>query len=195
MPDNEPAPAENPEEEHVSAILEKLIEEAPPGHFTMAWLIGYLPKRSFGIIILFLALLSLLPIISMPASILILILTFQIIIGYQGPVLPQQLLNRPLPSRYLLKLERYAIPVLKHLEKVVRPRWTPFLQMVRPFSAFVAMLLALLLLLNPIPLSNLPPAMICAVMALAYIEHDGLLLMIVLAATSILLGMTLWAIL
>jgi hypothetical protein len=186
--------ANEPAEAQPSVILSKLVEDAPPGHFTMAWLLGYLPQRSFGFIILFLALVSLLPFISIPASILILILTFQVIIGYQGPVLPQRLMDRQLPSRYLARLERFAIPALRHLEKIVRPRWPEFLRLVRPFAALVAMLLALLLLLSPIPFSNLPPAMICAVMALAYIEHDGLLLCIALTVAVSLLGAALWAI-
>jgi hypothetical protein len=175
-------------DEHTSVVLTRIIDEAPDGHFTLGWLIDRLPKRSFGVILLFLALFSILPVISIPARILIIMLTFQIIFGYHSPMLPRRLLIKPLPSRYLVKLKHCAIPFLHCLEMTVRPRWPVYIDHIRRVSAFVAMVLTVISLLAPIPLSNVPPAIIGVIMALAHLEHDGLLLTIALALAIVMLG-------
>jgi hypothetical protein len=45
-----------------------------------------------------------------------------------------------------------------------------------------------MVLLTPVPLSNIPPAIVIAVIALAYIEEDGLLLLLALLAALVLIG-------
>jgi hypothetical protein len=57
-------------------------------------------------------------------------------------------------------------------------------------------LLSLVLLLTPVPLSNLPPAIVISLIALAYIEEDGLLLCAAFLAAIILIAVgaaALWA--
>jgi hypothetical protein len=39
-----------------SAVLEQLLKEAPPDHVTLAWLTGSLRERSFGLVMLIMAL-------------------------------------------------------------------------------------------------------------------------------------------
>jgi hypothetical protein len=173
---------------HTSVLLRRLIAEAPSDYFTLGWLIGYLPKRSFGVILLFLAMIAILPVISIPARLLIIILTAQIILGYRAPVLPSKWMERRMRSHYLQRLQRHAIPALEHIELVVRPRWPMLLTITRRFAAFIALLLTFLSLIAPLPLSNVPPDIISVLIALAYTEHDGLLLIVALMLAFILLG-------
>jgi hypothetical protein len=176
------------EQIHTSVLLEKLIAEAPVGHFTLEWLIGNLPKHSFGFILLFLTLIALLPVISIIARVLIIILTFQIILGYRSPVLPRRFMLRPLPAKYLIGLRRYALPALRHLENVVRPRWTMMFKGTRRFTAFIVMIGTALSLPAPLPLANMPPAAMGALLAFAFIEHDGLMLFFTLVTAITLLA-------
>jgi hypothetical protein len=76
-----------PEDIHTSIVLRRLIDEAAASYFTLDWSVGHLPNRSFGIILLFLSIVALLPISSMPARLLIMALALQII-GCRAPVLP-----------------------------------------------------------------------------------------------------------
>jgi len=162
---------------HASVLLQELIDgTASTKHFTLGWLIGNLPERSFGVIILFLGLFSLLPFISYASGVLILILMLQLILGYRSPVFPRWLLLRQMSSRYLVRLDRHVVPALKHLERIVRPRWSDFLRRAQRISAIIVLLLTILSLLAPLPFANIPVAMVTILMALAYIEHDGLLL-------------------
>jgi len=179
---------------HTSVLLERLIADAPTGHFTLEWLVENIPKHSFGFILLILALIGFLPIISVVSRVLIIILTFQIICGHHSPVLPDRIMKRPLPSKYLLRLTRHTIPALKHLENVIRPRWPIVLKGTRRFTALIAMLVTFISLPDPLPLSNMPPAAIGVLMALAHIEHDGLMFLLAFLAALALLIFVTWVI-
>ena len=57
----------------------------------------------------------------------------------------------------------------------------------KPIVGVVVLLLTAVLLLTPVPLSNVAPAIVIALMSLAYVEDDGLLLCIALLAAIILI--------
>jgi len=52
----------------------------------------------------------------------------------------------------------------------------------------VVLLMVLILLLTPMPLSNVAPAMVISMISLAYVEEDGLLLSAAFLAAIILIG-------
>ena len=163
-----------------SVVLQRLHEEAPTDHFTLGWLMGSLHERSFGIIMLLLALVAIAPGASIAAGVLLMIPAFQMIAGRPVPFFPRCISARPLPTRHLAALVQRAVPVLRYLEKVIHPRWpTPFEATKRLVGSVVA-ILSISLVFIPIPLSNVVPALVIALISLAYIEEDGLLLSIAL---------------
>jgi hypothetical protein len=187
-----PDPARTPPDPagHVptSVVLQDLIDEAPEDHFTLDWLIGSLPERSFGIIMLLLAVLAMVPVGSIVPGLLLAILAAQMTAGRQGPVFPRRIATHPLPTRHLVRMARQPILVLKYLERAIRPRWPlPFGASKRVIGV-VVLLLTSLILLGPLPLTNVPPAAVVALISLAYIEEDGVLLAIGLLAALILLA-------
>jgi hypothetical protein len=190
------APAPQPSEDvHTSAVLGAVIDEAPLKGFTLEWLINNLPHRSFGAIMLLLAIVAMVPVVSIAAGLLIAILAVQIVMGYKTPVFPQRLMKRPLPTRYLLPLEHYAIPLLTRLETAVRPRWPALVRASSRLTGVVILLLTFVLLTFPFPLSNIPPAAIIALIALAESERDGLLLSAALTLGAVLLVLVFAAVL
>jgi hypothetical protein len=52
----------------------------------------------------------------------------------------------------------------------------------------MVLLLTVVLLLTPVPLSNIAPAIVISLISLAYVEEDGLLLSVALLAAIILIG-------
>src|SRR6266516_4789058 len=52
----------------------------------------------------------------------------------------------------------------------------------------MVLLLTVVLLLTPVPLSNIAPAMVISLISLAYVEEDGLLLSAAFLAAIILIG-------
>lgn len=177
-----------------SVVLQRLRDEAPADHFTLGWLMGSLRKRSFGIVMLLLALVAVAPAISIVPGLLIMFPAFQMIMGHPAPVFPRRIAARPLPTRHLAALVQRAVPVLRYLEKFIHPRWhTPFEATKRLVGTVVA-LLGITLLLNPIPFSNVVPALAIALISLAYLEEDGILLLIALLGAVIVLTLTVVAV-
>jgi hypothetical protein len=93
-------------------VLQRLHDEAATDHFTLGWLMGSLHERSFGIIMLLLALVAMAPGFSIVAGLLLIIPAFQMIAGRSAPVFPRCIAARPLPTRHLAALVQRAVPVL-----------------------------------------------------------------------------------
>jgi hypothetical protein len=171
-----------------SLVLQELLDDAPAESFSLDWLIGRLPERSFGILMLLLGLLAMVPFGSILPGLLLAILAAQMTVGRQGPVFPRRIATHPLPTRHLVRIGQQSIRLLKHLERVIRPRWpTPFGATKRVIGILV-FLLACVVLLAPVPLTNVPPGAVIALISLAYIEKDGLLLAFALLLALIFLA-------
>ena len=69
-----------------SVVLQQLHDEMAADHFTLGWLMHSLHKRSFGIIMLLIARVAIVPRLSIVAGLLLLIPTFQMIAGKSAPV-------------------------------------------------------------------------------------------------------------
>jgi len=105
-----------------SRVLEDLLRQAPPDHFTLGWVLSTLHQRSFGVVILFLGALAMAPIGSSVPGIMLAAVAIQMIAGWREPVFPRFITERRLPTQYLFRLGERAIPVLRYLERVVHPR-------------------------------------------------------------------------
>jgi hypothetical protein len=157
-----------------SRVLEDLLRQAPSDHFTVGWLLSSLHQRSFGVVMLFLGVLATAPIGSTVPG--------------QQPVFPLFITAQTLPPQYLFSLGGRAIPMLRYLEKAVHPRWPTAFEAARRFVGVVVLLLTAVLLLTPVPLSNIAPAVLVVLICLAYIEEDGLLLCAAFFAAVILIS-------
>lgn len=155
-----------------SVVLQRLHDAVPTDHFTLGWLMGSLRRRSFGLIMLLLAIVAVAPGISSIAGLLLMIPAFQMIAGREAPVFPSRIATRPLPTRHLAALVQHAVPVLRYIESMIHPRWhTPFGATKRVVGAIVA-ILNVVLAFSPVPLSNVVPALVIALISLAYLEED-----------------------
>jgi hypothetical protein len=173
-----------------SVVLQQLHDEAPTDHFTLGWLMGSLRKRSFGIIMLLLALVAMAPGVSILAGVLLMIPAFQMIAGQPAPVFPRRIAARPLPTRHLALLVQRAVPVLKYLETMIHPRWPTPLEATKRLVGTVVVILNTAVVFIPIPLGSVIPALVIALISLAYLEEDGLLLSIALLVAAIVLTVT-----
>ena len=171
-----------------SRVLEDLLRKAPPECFTLGWLISNLQQRSFGIVVLFLGLLATTPIGSIVPGLMLVAVAIQMIAGRRELVFPPIITARSLPTRYLCIIGKYAIPTMKYFEKAVHPRWPTAFDATKRFVGVVVLFLSAALLLTPVPLSNIAPAIVIVLVSLAYLEQDGLLLCFALLAAVILIS-------
>ena len=112
---------------------------------------------------------------------------FQMIAGRGELAFPLFISARSLPTRFLFRVGRHAIPAVQYLEKVVYPRWSRAFDVAKHLVGIVVLMLTATLLLNPVPLSNIAPAILIALVSVAYLEEDGLLLCFAFIAAVILI--------
>jgi hypothetical protein len=180
-------PAETPAPIPASVILQRLHDEVPADHFTLGWLMRSLHTRSFGIVMLLIALAAIVPGLSIVAGLLIMIPALQMIAGKSVPAFPSFIATRSLPTRHLAAVVQRSIPLLRYLERVIHPRWHTPLEATKHLIGAIVVMLGATLVFIPIPLSNVVPALVIALISLAYIEEDGVLLSIALLAAVIVL--------
>jgi hypothetical protein len=170
-----------------SVVLSNLLDEMPAERVTLGWLIDSLGERSFGIVLLILALLGLLPGVSILAAVLLLATAFQMILARGSPNFTARVSGRMFEARHVAGIIRRILPALRYLEQFIRPRWaTPFVATKRLVGLIV--LLLSVSMLAPIPLSNLPPAFLAAIIAVAYLEEDGAFLCLAIGMALLLLA-------
>jgi len=119
---------------------------------------------------------------------------FQMILGHAAPYFPRRIAAHPFPTRHLAALVRRAIPVLRFLEKLTHPRWHAALEAAGRIVGAVVLMLSVLLVFVPIPMSNVIPALVIALIALAWLEEDGFLLAVALLAGGLVLAIVLAAV-
>ena len=171
-----------------SVALNDLLGSAPAEGITLQWLIGSLGRRSFGAVLLLLGLLGLLPGIAALAGVLLLVPAFQMLLANRGPVFTRRITSIHLSTRRAVGAIRRAIPVLRYLERFIRPRWpTPF-EATKRAVGFVILLLGICIVIVPVPFMHVPPALLIVLIAFAYLEEDGVLLCAALLAALVLIA-------
>lgn len=172
-----------------SDVLEGLLETAPADTVTLAWIVDRLRDRSFGIVVLLIAVVALVPGISPLAGVLLAVIAAQMILGRPAPALPGFVASRSLSTARLTRLVGRIAPILRWIERFLRPRWhTPFEATKRAIGGVTLLLSATLL--APIPFSHLIPATVTMLLAFAFLEEDGILLAIALGAAVVSLLIT-----
>jgi hypothetical protein len=84
-----------------------------------------LQKRSFGLVMLLLALVGLLPAAGIFIGILLAFPAVQMILGRETPTLPHFLSTRRIATRHIAWLATRTIPLVRRMEALIRPRRTP----------------------------------------------------------------------
>jgi hypothetical protein len=169
---------------HSSDLLKRLIDEAPREKIDLDWILGHLKKRAFGILLLILAIGILVPGLGLVSSIAIAFPAVEMMLGRDRPALPQFLTKRSFASQRFTKWATRALPVLRAVERISRSRWhTP-----RETTKRAVGLLVLLLAASgiwPLPFINILPAVTVALLAIALLQEDGLLLAVAFVVGTI----------
>ena len=185
---------ENPAHQSISEILKYLVKAAPSDFVTPGWLLENLGDRSFGILIFVLALFSLAPGVCAVTGVVIMVLAMQIVLGHTEPVLPSRAASRRIPTQRVVKVIDEIMPALLRLERIVRPRGHTSARTTKVLAGLAVFMLAAAIYL-PIPLSNIPAAIIMMFIAFAYVAKDSVLLAVSLVAAVATQTILLWLVL
>lgn len=179
---SEKRPPSSPDYIPTSTHLSRLLNAAEGNQVTVKWLTEQLGLRSFGLTLIMMALIAFVPGASIIVGILIAWPATQMILGHNAPVLPRVIARRKISVDKLARTIGILTPRLRWMERLIQPRWTIiFRSSKRPTG--ILMLLLGLTLISPFPFSHVIPAFVIMLLALAYLEEDGLVLIISLAAS------------
>lgn len=177
---NEVAPADS--HEPASRLILSVARSWPDPRITMGELMQAFGMRSYGLLMVLFALPNLLPvyipglspIFGFPLGIICL----QLALGYPSPRLPGFLTRRSMRRSDLEMIALKAQTWLRRIERFVKPR-PSFLTTrgaERAIGAYGALLS--LIIVVPLPLTNGPPSLACAIMAIGMMEEDSLTILV-----------------
>jgi len=130
---------------------------------------------------------------SMVLALPLLLVAPQIVVGRQKVWLPKFLSRRTIKRPALIKVIRRVLPLLKRVEKVVRPRLGFLTRGLGASMVGAACTLIALVLVLPIPFANLVPSLAMGAFSIGLTRKDGLFVLggyglIALAALVVDLG-------
>ncbi len=162
----------------LTLTLSRLRRTGGPQGPTLGEMNSHLADRSLPLTILVFGLFGAVPSPGLPTGLLfgslVVILTMQMMFGATAPALPRFLRRRHVPRRALDAVLRRAVPTLRRLERLFRPR-LPALSR-GPFAVLSGLLLVTMgvLLTLPIPFGNSAPGLSIVALSLGLVMRDGI---------------------
>ncbi|MEM9770566.1 MAG: exopolysaccharide biosynthesis protein [Cyanobacteria bacterium P01_D01_bin.73] len=180
-----------------SELEAQFLAEDSPDQFSLADVLALAGERTFGFLFVLLSLPSALPVpapgYSVPFGILLAWLGAQMALGSDQPWLPKVWRSRSIGRERLSGILNAALPWLRKLEILSRPRLIPICR--SPVGRLVlgaAVTLMGLSMIAPVPGTNTLPAMGIFVVGLGLIDDDGAIAL--LGATGgIVVTASIWA--
>lgn len=160
-------------------FLERMIREDSGGveRVSLGWLLERMQERAFGFVLLVLALPCCIPFLYVVPQIVALPLLYvsaQVAIGRRDFWLPEGLRRREVSVAALDAVLRRAGPWLRRVETLLRPRLGLVTRAPLDRIIGAALLICSASILLPIPGTNTVPGVGVALIALGFLERDGL---------------------
>ncbi len=170
-----------PGEKPLSALVEELFAIEGDRPVTVGEIAERIDERGFGVLLILLALPTLVPVLPPGTSgvmgALYGLLAIQMAVGHRRPWLPRRVLAYRLPPRAVEVLRVRGIEVLRRMERLSRPRWTPLgdAALLRLCAVFVLAMGGVLFL--PLPFLNTLPGLAMLAIGVGLLNRDGILLL------------------
>lgn len=170
-------------------VVGRLSAESGPEGLTIREVLDRLDERSFGLLIVILAIPCLVPgLYGVPqvVGLVILLLAAQILIGRHEPWLPGAMLDRRISKGWLKTMADFADKRLRWTERVSRPRFKVLAT--GPGERLAAAFMIVATLTIVIPFTNTVPSVALTLLAVGLIQRDGLFVGAGAALTTAWLG-------
>lgn len=174
--------ASSPERESASRLLANLANGWPGERLALGDVAAALSDRAYGVLLLIFAAPNIIPSpipgISGVLGVPLVLVAAQMLMGRPRPWFPEMLAGRSIATRDFQALMGRILPRLEWMERLLRPRLR-FMVAPLPERILAGLILVLaVVLVLPIPLGNMLPALAVSLIALGLIEHDGLAILI-----------------
>ncbi len=168
-----------------SELLDDLVDAFPGEKTSVGALIDQLDSRAHGMLLLVLALpmcIPNVPGISTIFGVLMMLPAIQLVLGSRRLWTPRRVRRWEIQCAPLRRTLRAAIPPLKRVEYLIKPRWTRLTRFPVTILVGLQTLLMAFILILPIPFANWPPGMTVAITSLALLQRDGVLMLLTIPA-------------
>lgn len=174
------SPPQHTARETASQVLHRFTLGHPDDKVSFGQMLDALGERGFGLLLMLFAIPNLLPFPGVPGvsfvtGMAILFISVQLILAKDEPAFPDWVSAKSFSRGELAKFIVKTNPLLRWLEKPIRPRLSPVVGGVGERMIGVVGVIHALTLALPIPMGNLPQAVALILFALALIELDGLM--------------------
>jgi hypothetical protein len=167
-----------PRADRLSAILARLAEPTE-GSVTLAEVLTAVGERSFGALLVILAIpnmvAGLIPGLSIVLGLPLLLVSLQLVVGAERPWLPRRLARLEIKRSDLRRMLERTRPAVRRLERALRPRLefltSPWAERLIGLGCLALSLLVFL----PVPFANLVPATGIMLFGFSMLERDGLM--------------------
>lgn len=169
--------------EKVLQILLVFLKNIQSDTFTVFELVAALKERSFGILLLIVAipnacLVASIPMVSVIFGFIVILVSIQIIFRPHKIKLPNIIGDKTFSKKQLENiLDKYTSHLIK-IEKHIKTRWSFLTSTIGEIILGIICLIHGILIILPIPLGNFLPGIALVFLALGIIEKDGLFIFI-----------------
>lgn len=166
--------------ETTSQVLHRLTVGRPEDKVSFGDMLDVLGERSFGLLLILLALPNCIPFPGVPGvsfitGMAILYISIQLILARDEPSLPEWVSRKSFTRSQFARFIGKTAPLLRWLEKPIRPRLSALVAGPGERVIGLVALIHAITLALPIPMGNLPQGIALILLALALIELDGLM--------------------
>jgi hypothetical protein len=172
-----------------SVELSRILDRAQESRVPISWVMAQLGRRSFGLTFLVMGIVALVPGASTFVGVLLAWPAIQLVLGHEVTILPRVIARRNVSADRLARAVALVRPRLEWLERLVRPRWPELFRRTRWMTG-VMMLLLGLTMISPVPFGHIAPALVVILLAVSYMEEDGLALAVSLLTALVSLVIT-----
>lgn len=152
------------------------------GPVTVGALVERMEERGFGLGIVLLALLTLIPVLppgtAATAGLLYMVGGLQMLAGRRQPWIPRRVSQYQLSERAVGALRHRGVSFLQRFERFSRPRWTPLGDDVLLRLTAVVVLAMGAVLLLPLPFLNSLPGLSMLAVGIGLMNRDGVFLLV-----------------
>jgi hypothetical protein len=167
-----------PRADRLSTILARLAEPAE-GSVTLAEVLTAVGERSFGALLVILAIpnmvAGLIPGLSIVLGLPLLLVSLQLVVGAERPWLPRRVADLKIKRSDLRRMLERTRPAVRRLERALQPRLefltSPWAERLIGLGCLALSVLVFL----PVPFANLVPATGIMLFGFSMLERDGLM--------------------
>jgi hypothetical protein len=183
---------------HTSKLLLDILEEQQGEKIYLRNLLLGLGDRAFGWTLFICALPEALPLpvagLSAIIGIPLVLVSGQLILGFQKPWLPRWIANRGFKRRDFEKIVRKSLPYLNKVERLITPRWEFMTSKSMERLLGVIIFIMAILITLPIPFGNFLPAIAVVLISLGILEKDGIAIAIGILCSFVVFGLIIGAV-